>query len=748
MATPQNQFWKQQILSDADLDKMFKAAFEAHEDGKLEDAELGYRRILQQDPEQPHALHLLGLIAYQTGHPEPAIQLISQAIALQGDISDFHNNIGEAYRTLGRYDEAINHYRRARALEPDAPGAPCNMGTALMAQGKIREAMEAFNDALRIKSDFAEAKAKLGTALIRLPEGDPDRDIEKGIELLRFAVRVNPRFVEGFINLGNALVETDQKEEALALYRQAVEIDPKDAAARYNLANLLLQEGDRLEGLAHMDQALALSPEDPDLRLSAGDAFAAAGIYKAAIVSYRLGLALAPNRSDIQLRLASALNKAGMKRLATDSYRAALALEPNRADIRLDIGASLLDIQRPEEALEIFDSLEAEKHGDPNLPNLKGIALQMTGRFEEAAEVFRHSIELHPDKTDPYLSLTADKNVRLSEPEVDALTALAADSAIEPSNRAAAYFALGRAASNQGHDDDAFRDFAAGNALMHEKVGQDASQIEERLAGVAEIFAEGFFEDRWAHGEGDERPVFVVGMPRSGTTLVERILDRHPDITGAGELEQMRQIELFMNLDLGTAQDYPKCVPQLDIANAHKQARTYLGRLDEIDPNAARIVDKMPDNFARIGLIALLFPNAKVIHVQRDPIDTCLSCFLQFFQETQVYMWDQRNIANFYRAYRRYMDHWQAVRPLEILDVQYEDLIADPETVSRRMIAHTGLDWDDRCLEPQKSDRPIRTASIWQARQPIYASSVKGWKRYEKQIGPMIETLGEFAATD
>ncbi len=721
---------------------MLRAAFNYHSQGKLEKAEDAYRRILQIDPDQAHALHLLGVIAHQAGQPAAAIQLISRAISIDSEIADFHNNIGEAYRVLGRNEEAIGHYRRVLSLEPVNPGAACNMGSALFADGRIREAVDAFKKALGFKPDFAEAKAKLGAALIRLPKDDPDRDVDRGIALLRDGIHVNPNFVEGYVNLANAMAEREDYEEAVRLYREALERDPNDVGAHFNLGAVLLRMNEIVDGVAEIDQALGLAPEDVDLVVKAGEALQEVGRTRAVILCYRKAVELAPDRIDLQERLGDVLDDAGRKRAALTCYENVLKRQPTRTDIRTKAGKVLITQTMPAKALEHFERVREEEPDDPQVLIHIGRCLQRLGRFAEAAAKFRQAHEMMPNNPGPFYNLVQDKEYRLSPQDLEKLAAIAADESAGNGPRTTAYFTLGDSFHQMAAYDAAFQNFAAGNALVHAEQDADINQLKHLLAAETAVFDAPFFEERWAHGDDSDRPVFVVGVPRSGTTLTEQILARHPDIAGAGELNDISNIQTFLNIEIGTKTAYPGCAREMDSAATRRIAHQYLERLDETDPNTRRVVDKMPGNFIHLGLIGLLFPNAKVIHLQRDPIDTCVSCYFQLFQRGMSYVWDLEELGKHYRCYLEFMAHWHTVRPVEILDIRYEELVAEPERVARQMIDFVGLDWDDRCLE-RNPDAAIVTASLWQARQPVYTTSVQGWKRYEKHLGPLIEALGD-----
>jgi len=241
--------------------------------------------------------------------------------------------------------------------------------------------------------------------------------------------------------------------------------------------------------------------------------------------------------------------------------------------------------------------------------------------------------------------------------------------------------------------------------------------------------------------------VFVVGMPRSGTTLTEQICSSHPDVHGAGELTKLGRIAAANGLKLGSADAFGQPIRSLTMQQSHALAKDYLANLALYTSTAPRIVDKMPHNFELIGLIAILFPNARIIHCRRDATDNCVSCFISSLQQGHSYSYDLKSLGLYYREYDRLMRHWQAVLPGRIFENRYEDLISDQEGQSRRLIGHLGLTWDDACLRFFEKEGSVRTLSRWQVRQPIYTSSVQRWKNYGDKIQPLIDALGDLAAT-
>jgi hypothetical protein len=278
--------------------------------------------------------------------------------------------------------------------------------------------------------------------------------------------------------------------------------------------------------------------------------------------------------------------------------------------------------------------------------------------------------------------------------------------------------------------------------LKCKRVRFEAEQYRRWSSKPLDVFTPAYFEEHAGLGAPSERPVFIVGMPRSGTTLVEQILASHPQVYGADELTTIFDIVCALEQRSAGNAAYPDNIAALDASALHWGARQYLDHLQTIDSQAARVTDKMPTNFFHLGLIAVMLPGARIIHCRRDAMDVCLSNFVQMFAEGHYYSYDLSDTAIYYRGYEQVMSHWREVLPTRIFDVQYEELVEDPERISRALVDYIGLDWDERCLAFHQTERAVRTASNWQVRQPIYKTARKRWRNYEKYLTELKTDLG------
>lgn len=377
---------------------------------------------------------------------------------------------------------------------------------------------------------------------------------------------------------------------------------------------------------------------------------------------------------------------------------------------------------------------------DPARPaTAKANLLLDLGRIDAAAAAFERALLLGPGHGPALYGQASIARFRGEAPDAAALERHLAG-ARSDDDRIHLNFALGRAYLDRDEPEPAFRYFAAGNGLRRARYRYDVGEDEQLLAAIAAAFPATLMARDPGAGDPDETPVFIVGMPRSGTSLLEQILSAHPAIHGAGELLTVKRLVLQ---DLAAHGIFPGVAATLTAEQRRSLGARYLAETRPLAPAARRIIDKLPLNFYFAGLIRLMLPHARIIHIRRDPLDTCLSCYTTLFREPVRFTPDPHELGRFYRAYRRLMAHWRQVLPADrFIEIEYADLVAAPEVETRRLLTFCGLDWDAGCLRPESAARPIRTASRLQARQPIHRDSIGRGERYRAYLGPLIEALG------
>ena len=508
-----------------------------------------------------------------------------------------------------------------------------------------------------------------------------------------------------------ALQQKGQLPEAETLYLEILAADPQNFTATHLLGVLRHQQGRNPEALELIGAALKLAPHAANAWSNYGLVFRALGRFEEALAQYDKALALKPD-------LADALNNRGI---------------------------ALLDLNRFEEALASYDKALVIAPNSATVHGNRGLVLQYLGRLDEARAAFHQSLTLDPGRANIYLDYADSTKLTADDPHLKAMEVLRG-SPLSNTEQLQLDFALAKAYADLKDPTRSFTHLLSGNALKRAQITYDEAGVLGFFDRVQTLFSPALLREKESlGGDPSAAPIFIMGMPRSGSTLVEQILASHPDVHGTGELPAFARISNAV----GGGGVYPEFVSGLDGAALKAIGKDYLAELRKSAPTSPRITDKMLSNYFYAGLIHLALPNAPIIHTVRDPLDNCLSCFSKLFIEELNQTYDLGELGRYYRRYEILMAHWRRVLPQgRILDVRYEDLVADLEGQARRIIAHCGLAWDARCLSFHNTDRPVRTASFLQVRQPIYKNAVGRAQAYDAFLGPLkIALAGENGAS-
>jgi len=539
-----------------------------------------------------------------------------------------------------------------------------------------------------------------------------------------------------------------QGKNALTAFQQTAELMPGDAEAHFNLGVVQKSLGLIEDAAASYRRALQLNPAYAEAHGNLGNVLKDLGQLDDAVASYRSALKIKPDSADAHNNLGTVLKDLGNLDAAIESYLRALELKPDYAEAHTNLGNIQKDMGLFDAALKNYRrALEIDAECDEAMLGVSHVCV-INGEMNEAEEMVKRALEIKPDNLEARFLLANIRKAQAGDENLAALLAVeekarSSGSPMQHKTAISLHFALGKCFDDLGDHDRAFPHFIEGCKLRRATFKYDAAQVTQNFNDVIRVFDRATIARLRGGGNASQVPIFVLGMPRSGTTLTEQIFASHPEVYGAGELPDIPRIA---QREVAGATGFPGNILALDQESLAKWGDDYVAGLRKRAPDARHITDKLPDNFWFIGLIHVMLPKAKIIHVNRNPVDTCLSCFTKLSSRGLEQSYDLAELGRYYADYARLMDHWREVLPAgAFLDVQYEDIVADQETQARRMIAFCDLEWNDACLDFHNSQRSVNTASMTQVRRPIYKSSVERWRPYEKYLGPLLDALGDLA---
>jgi tetratricopeptide (TPR) repeat protein len=592
------------------------------------------------------------------------------------------------------------------------------------------------------KKAAAALRAQFDEAMLERKAGR----LDAAERLYRRVLASDPGLAEAHYDLGTVLRGLGRAEEALHACRRCIELRPHSADAHNSLGAALKQLGRTEEALAAYREAVALSPDFAEVHYNLGIALSELGRPQEAEQAFRRAIALQPDFAYAHNNLGVVLQEQGRLAESVLACRRAIELMPDCASAYSNMGTALKEAGLNEEALALYD--RAASFRTPGFESPLGHKAQLLmelGRETEAAAVVEQALAVNPRSGTAWLLRSELKRFAAGDPEIQAMEDLLASAqagAMRGSDRVNLEFALGKAWLDAGDAQRAFAHFDEGNRRKRATISYDASSASQRMAAIAQAFTPALLEHFRGAGDPSSQPVFVVGMPRSGTSLVEQILASHPQVHGAGELPLVQDLvdgSLAAALRPGA---YPEALADLAAPELSRLGRAYAEHAAALSQGRRHVVDKMPTNFQHAGLIHLMLPNARIIHCRRDPVDTCLSCYTKNFRSGLRFCFDQRELGTLYRDYQALMQHWRGLLPPErFLEVEYEDIVADLEREARRLIAFCGLEWDERCLSFHATRRQVRTVSTNQVRRPIYRGSVGRWRPYAAYLSPLLAAL-------
>ena len=638
--------------------------------------------------------------------------------------------------------------------------------------GQLSRAEKCYIDILKIGPDIIEAKNALAyiytstqqhekaVAQLKVILGTQPNDsnahhnlannlfelqnYDEAIQHYQTAISLNPNFVEAHALCGIAHRKLKNYELAIRNFHQALNLDKVNAKVFHALGITYAEIGDYPRSVECLQNAIGLSPNNMEFNLCLGNVLEKSGHVHEADIQYHFTCSTFPNYADAFLLYGDLLTKNRHFNEALECFNHASKLAPHNLDILDNIGYSFLGLANTDMALSKFSYALSKE--PKRISSLKGMeeANVNNGKIKEAIAICDQIISIDPTQITGYILKTKITKSKPDDGLAEQLEQLSDKVDLSTNDKIDLNFALGKVYDDQNNYQKAFKSYAQGNALRNNDLKFDREACVASFSELIEFFSVDYFKQHLHLGNESNLPILIVGMPRSGTTLTEQIISSHAKVAGAGEVNFWSDTSLGISLTINSKLPYPQCLNEMQTTHAKDVATRYESTLRKIvggSSNTPHITDKMPHNFLNLGLIALLFPNVKIIHTKRDPIDTCLSTFFQNFNDNHPYTFDLSNLGFYYKQYERLMQHWHDVLPGRILDISYADTISDPEYWSRKLISHIGLEWDEACLSPHTLQRTVQTPSQWQVRQPIYTSSVQRWKNYEEFLEPLKQAL-------
>lgn len=626
----------------------------------------------------------------------PTLELLAKVQAARGDFAC-----------------AIETIEKAITVSPNGPDLYRQCGDLYFSARQLEKAIQNYRKADSLLPNNPHIKNNLAVAV---------RDagsLEEAVAILESIIRDNPDHALPRRNLGDTLRIQGNVSLAIDKYHEAVELNPTDFATYNSLGITFSLVGNIDEAISYFQRAVKINPTFPEAENNLANALSSARRYDEAAEHACNAIRLRPHFSNAHLTLGNIYKLQGKNERAISEYRLAAKADPANALVQQGLGSALTD----------------------------------AGEFAEAITHLEKALELNPTLFVVYqnlMALAVQDQYKFSDQQLDQIRKLIDGDQLKPNDAARLNFAMGSLLDKQTDYDGAMRHFEMANNAQKQLLASSGQQFcsQEHAAlidAIIQTFDAPLLKSTQNSGFESERPVFIVGMPRSGTTLVEQIIASHPKAQGVGERADIAQRSeaLASMVEL----PYPVCARRATQKQLSTLASQYEQCVSELADDASRIVDKMPDNFLYLGLIAMLFPKAHIIHCRRNPFDVCLSCYRSDFGGVK-WAWALEDIGRYFVQYHRLMTHWNEVLPLTIHDVVYEDLIAHHKPETERLLAACGLQWNDACLDFYKGNRSVQTLSRVQVRQPIYSSSIDRWRHYEKFLEPLRTTLQKKLGAD
>lgn len=654
----------------------------------------------------PHPTIVAALEALAAGDPRRAETVSRGGLEQEPDSVEHLRLLGRALMMQSRLEEAEQVVRRALALRAESAPLYEDLGGIQAMQRRLEDAVASFQSALRIDPRLPVARKKLGQTLAALGRGsEADAAFEQWFEQ-------DPSRLQVALALDH--LKADRKDEAISTLRKALRENPDNVDALHTLAQAYWGNEERLSDIeALLRRATELAP------------------------------ALAP----AWIMLGHLLHQSDRSEEAIACYQRAAEIEPDNPSVWSGLGADYALIGDMEKAVAAYGRSVELQPGSPGIHMSYAHALKAVGRQAEALREYRTAIAQKPDFGEAYWSMANLKVFRFEPAEVAAMEDQVKRVDLSPGADVHFRFALGKAYEDARDYDRAWEFYHTGNQRQRPQVSYDPVGFEVRHEELEAVFTREFLAQHGGQGFQSDAPIFIVGLPRSGSTLIEQILASHSQVEGTLELSTLGEIAVSVGRYRGGQKQYPEAVRELAARDFRAYGQQYIDETKIYRTSGRpRFTDKLPNNFSHIGFAHLILPNAKIINARRHPLDSILGSYKQLFGKGQNFTYDMYELAHYYQQYHKIMQHWHRVLPGKVLDVHYEETVGDLESQVRRILAHCGLPFEEACLRFHETNRAVRTASSEQVRQPLYTRALGTWRRYEKHLGEWQVELADVIA--
>ena len=693
---------EKKMANDTSLQSQINSVIELYSDGKTIEALNTAKTLIINYPNESLLFNIIGVCYKTIGQLQDAIKCFEKAVIIKTNFTDAHYNLGLTFQELNMLEAAVKSYKKALEIEPKYAIVHNNLGIVFKELGQIYESIKSYEKARISQPDFAEAYNNLGNAL------KEDDQLDKAIEFYEKAITLKPDFADAYNNIGIVLFGQGQSKNAIRFYKKALEIEPNFTEVHNNLGNALKENG-------QLDEA---------------------------IMSYKASITLQFDYADAHYNLGLILHH--LKRLdgAAQSYKTAIAFQSDFADAYYNLGILFHDTGQLEMAVDSIKMAIKINPENADTHKYLGNTFQSSGQIDEAIKCYEKALSINPCHADAHRNLSTIKKYKQNDDQTNLIHDLLLSGNLSQSDQVHLYFALAKVSEDLGNKDDLFKALDKGNRLRKEELNYSLDKDLNEHSNLKRLINISLTKTNESalFKPSKLRPIFIVGMPRSGTSLVEQIISTHQTIYGAGELSTLN------NLIAPIINDCIVKDKKVSEDNYLYIRNEYLSYISELNISETIITDKMPTNFRYIGFILKAFPEAKIINLNRDSRAICWSIYKSYFPgEGLGWAFNMEDLAGYYNSYTDLMTFWRQLFPNKIYDICYEDLTKNQEKETRKLLKYCDLEWDDNCLNFHTNKRAVKTTSSLQVREKIYQGSSEAWKKYETQIQPLIESLKPYS---